>query len=161
MILIPRNVWCLVVFWGRLGSSLQTLTILSVCRRNRNSSVNTMLFQSDAAQLACYLHRFNCAFLDWTDKRTQTEYSGVQAIHMYPVGHSRADIFLPMGATSIDVASWEGRFSIPISTPVMHRSSTWVVTIVRRTTGLWTTIRLVSNCLHNREIAEEWRRRKE
>ncbi|GFY25530.1 uncharacterized protein TNCV_2486501 [Trichonephila clavipes] len=70
---------------------------------------------------------------------------------MYSVA---ADIALPMDAVTVDVTRVEVALRFRLATIVIYRSSAGVVTLGRPPTGLRTTVCVVWNCFHKREITE-------
>ncbi|GFW33048.1 uncharacterized protein TNCV_2109781 [Trichonephila clavipes] len=111
--------------------------------------------QSDTVQLPCSRHHFNCAPLDWTDRGTETR--GTRAYSQF-ICNLRCtvavDIALPMDAVTIDVTHVGIALRFRLATIAIYRSFEGVVTLGRLATSLRTTVCVVWNCFHKREITE-------
>ncbi|GFU85685.1 uncharacterized protein TNCV_5126941 [Trichonephila clavipes] len=102
-----------------------------------------------------FRHHFNCAPLDWIDRGTQSR--GTWAYRPFICNLRRkvaADIALPMDAVTIDVTCVEVPLQFRLATIAIYRSSAGVVTLGRPLTGVRTTVCVVWNCFHQREITE-------
>ena len=145
------------MFWGllRIPYARHILIYLSSgSRANLDSSVTMALPQSDTVRLTCYWHHFNRVSLDWTDRKTQTR--GTRAYSPLICNLPRtaaADIALPMDVVTIDVIRVEVALRFRLSVAI-YRSSAGVVTFGRSATDLRTTVCVVWNYFHKREITE-------
>ncbi|GFT31717.1 uncharacterized protein TNCV_231261 [Trichonephila clavipes] len=111
--------------------------------------------QSDTVQLPCSRHHFNRAPLDWTDRGTQTQ--GTRAYSPLICNLRRtvaADMALPVDSVTMDITRVEVALRFRLATIAIYRSAAGVVTLGRPPTGLRTTVCVVWNCFHKREITE-------
>ena len=160
MMLPQPNVWCSVLFSGRLHvlCYLQTFTgISSGFRANLNSTVSITLLQSDTVQFTCCRHLFNPAPLDWTDKRTQTCSSRVYRPFMCSLRRTVVVyIVLPLAAATVDVKRVEFDLRFCLATIALYRSLMGVVTRGGPATSLRTAVLQVWNCFHSCKVTERW-----
>ena len=112
--------------------------------------------QSDTVQLACSRHHFNRALLDWTDIKTQTRVTRAYSLLICNLQRTlTAEIALKMDAATINVTLVAVALGLRMAKLATYLSSTGLVSLGRPATGLRTTICVVWNCFHKREVTEE------
>ncbi|GFT43839.1 uncharacterized protein TNCV_2547911 [Trichonephila clavipes] len=80
--------------------------------------------QSDTVQLPCSRHYFNRAYLDWTDRGTQTRGTRAYSPFICNLRHTvAADIALPIDAVTINVTRVEVALQFRLATIAIYRSS--------------------------------------